>query len=377
MGVSEVLARYAVRRAHVLLVEVPGWWSLRVAVERQVLGRGWQLAESPADADVLVVCGEPGPELGELVDRVWEQLPGPRVRLGLPTVEALDGALDRVATELADTSKQREDARRRSAEPDPAADHGDMDHGDMDHGDMDHGDMDHGDMAPHGIPLAEGGPDRDGLEMDVLHLPLGPILRHWPAGLVLRCAVQGDVVVEASAALLDVAHPATPSPGAGARDDRPARLADHACALLSLAGWPDGAASARQVRDALLDGQPGEPTTPPLERLRRRVAGSRTLRWSLRGVGPLGAHTLAGHQLRDRLDGDVHDRLVRMLDHVVESADSAAPVDRAHDAAPDDTARIVAALPGLVTGMELAAVRLFVASLALDPTPTREQATRA
>ena len=375
---SEVLARYAVRRAHVLVVEVPGWWSLRVAVERQVLGRGWQLAESPADADVLVVCGEPGPELAELVDRVWDQLPGPRVRLGLPTVEALDGALDRVATELADTTSHRQDARQRSAAPDSAADSDDMDHGDMDHGDMDHGDME---MAPHGIPLAEGGPDRDGLEMDVLHLPLGPILRHWPAGLVLRCAVQGDVVVEASAAFLDAEHPATPPPGADTHDDRPARLADQACALLSLAGWPDGAASARKVRDALLDGRPGESTTPPLERLRRTVAGSRMLRWSLRGVGPLGAHTLAGHQLRDRLDGDVHDRLVRMLDHALESAlESAhgdAPVDHAHDAAPDDAATIVAALPGLVTGMELATVRLFVASLALDPTPTREQATRA
>src|SRR5665811_64884 len=96
VGVSEILARYAVQRAHVLVVEVPGCWSLRVALERQVLSRGWQLAESPADADVLVVCGQPGPELGELVDRVWDQLPGPRVRLGLPRIEALDGALDAI-----------------------------------------------------------------------------------------------------------------------------------------------------------------------------------------------------------------------------------------------------------------------------------------
>lgn len=213
--------------------------------------------------------------------------------------------------------------------------------------------------------------------MDVLHLPLGPILRHWPAGLVLRCTVQGDVVVEASAALLDAEHPATPSPGADARTDRSARLADHACAVLSLAAWPDGAASARLVRDALLDGHPSEVTTPPLERLRRKVARSRMLRWSLRGVGPLGAHALAGHQLRERLDGDVHDRLVRMLDHVVESAHDGATVDDHHVAAPDAAATIVAALPGLVTGMELAAVRLFVASLALDPTPTREPVARA
>src|SRR5699024_5964325 len=63
-----------------------------------------------------------------------------------------------------------------------------------------HGGMD---MAPGGIPLAQGGEDRDGLEMDVLHLALGPVLPFWPAGLVLRCSLQGDVVVDAEAAVID------------------------------------------------------------------------------------------------------------------------------------------------------------------------------
>ena len=49
-------------------------------------------------------------------------------------------------------------------------------------------------MSPDGIPLAEGAEDRDGLEMDVLHLPLGPVLAHWPAGVVLRVTLHGDVV---------------------------------------------------------------------------------------------------------------------------------------------------------------------------------------
>ena len=373
MGVSELLARYAVRRAHVLLVEVPGSWSLRVAVERQVLARGWQLAEAPADADVLVVCGLPGPELGELVERVWDQLPGPRVRLDLSRVEALDGgldgALDTVAAELADTASHREDARQRSAAPDSAAaaaDDADMDHADMDHGDMDHADMDHGDMdmAPHGIPLAEGGQDRDGLEMDVLHVPLGPILRHWPAGLVLRCAVQGDVVVEAQASVLPggqgATHDATVPVGA--------LLCDHVAALLSLAGWADGAASARTVRDALLDGRPDEATTPLLERLGHDVVRARLLRWSLRDVGKIDANTIADKHLPEHLAGDVHGRLVGMLDRALSG--------RQPEPAPDSAA-LVDALPDLVTGMELAAVRLFVASLALDTTPTREQAAHA
>lgn len=34
-----------------------------MVVERAVLGRGWRVARSPADADVLVVCGTPGPRL--------------------------------------------------------------------------------------------------------------------------------------------------------------------------------------------------------------------------------------------------------------------------------------------------------------------------
>ncbi len=63
----------------------------------------------------------------------------------------------------------------------------------MDHGDMDHGDME---MAPGGIALAEGDEDRDGLEMDVLVHPLGPLLDRWPGGLELRTRLHGDVVAQ-------------------------------------------------------------------------------------------------------------------------------------------------------------------------------------
>src|SRR5699024_7110981 len=85
--------------------------------------------------------------------------------------------------------------------------HGGMDHsGHGSHGGMDYsGHGGHGgmDMAPEGISLAQGGQDRDGLEMDVLHLPLGPVLPFWPAGLVLDCSLQGDVVVDAAASVVD------------------------------------------------------------------------------------------------------------------------------------------------------------------------------
>src|SRR5690625_1595772 len=111
-----------------------------------------------------------------------------------------------------------------------------------------HGDHSGMDMAPEGIPLAQGGPDRDGLEMDVLHLPLGPVLPFWPAGLVLHCSLQGDVVVDA---VTDVvagdnhwggAHGSQPGLSPAVRSDR-------VMALLALAGASDLAARAGRVRD--------------------------------------------------------------------------------------------------------------------------------
>ena len=99
-----------------------------------------------------------------------------------------------VAAELLDPERQIRDARKREGfATDHMSDDSDMS------GDMNM-DMD---MSPSGIPLAEGGDDRDGLEMDVLHLPLGPVLPHWPAGVVLRCTLQGDVVVAAEASEVD------------------------------------------------------------------------------------------------------------------------------------------------------------------------------
>ena len=88
MGLNEILARFAVRAATVLVVEVPGHGATRMELEEQLLHRGWRPAWTPADADVLAVCGTPGPELSELVDRLWEQLPGPRVRADITSPSA-------------------------------------------------------------------------------------------------------------------------------------------------------------------------------------------------------------------------------------------------------------------------------------------------
>ncbi len=324
MGLSDRLGARAIGRAHVLAVEVPGWWVARAEVERAAVARGWRLAMSPADADVLVVCGPLGEALAAAVDRVWQQVPGPRARVEVdsPDAAAATAALGRAA-----------DVLRTTGATDTAPDHegmdqGGMDHGDMDHGDMDHGDMDHGDMdmSPAGIPLAGGGDDRDGLEMDVLTVPLGPVLACWPGGLVLRCELHGDTVARAEVEQLPAAGPAPRDGGSTA-----ARRYDAASALLALAGWDDAAAAGRRLRDRVLAGEQPVDVDAAGERLHHRVARSRTLRWAL--------------------PGEVRDRLLAML----HASTRVEPVDGARHA-----------LPELVAGLDLATVRLVVASLALD-----------
>jgi hypothetical protein len=354
----------------VLVVEVPGHWTTRVNLERAIRERGWHRALSPADADVLLVCGVPGAELAAAVDRVWEQMPGPRVRFDVLDAADAEAALDRARDALLDASSLREDARTRTTEPD--MDHGDMDHGDMDHGDMDHGDMD---MSPGGIALAGGGEDRDGLEMDVLHLPLGPVLPAWPAGLVLRTTLQGDVIVAAEVEQLQAAPSNEPS--TQPTSPRPLTAAvrlDNAARLLALAGWQAAASQAERVRDAAMAGESTDRVRDDAVALLRRVARSRMLRWSLRRVRPVDDSDLADHAWPSWWAGDVHDRLLAGLDRAVSVlSDGESPEEWTRpdeEPAPD----LSAALPELVTGLDLATARLVVASLDLDPAGVPEAA---
>lgn len=370
MGLRTRVARRAVRSAHVLVVEVPGHWLTRVCVERAVRERGWHPALSPADADLLLVCGTPGAEIAPLVERVWEQMPGPRARSVVTAPSEAIAALDRAEETLLDPQIQRADAHGRPIEPD--LEHDDSDHEGMDHEGMDHGDMDHGDMdmAPGGIALAEGGEDRDGLEMDVLHMSLGPILAQWPAGLVLDCSLQGDVIVDAEATLL----PSGPANEQNFGEMAPATAAsvrlDNAGRLLALAGWADAAMRAQRLRDDLLREDDPRALGSDLELLRRRVARSRLLRWSLRRIRVIGVEELADREWPRWWAGDVHDRLLSTLDRA--AASLRAGRENAQDSADTDSTRVpvvgtLEALPQLVSGLDLATARLVVASLDLDP----------
>ena len=381
MGLSDAIARSASRHAHALVVEVPGSWRTRVAAERNVAARGWRLAISPADADVLVVCGEPGPGLAEAIEGIWHQMPGPRVRVHVHAGDEVGARLDEAHTGLLDTHRHRRDAQQRPTASELLAEqagsraeshggHGDTDHGSagghegMDHEGhegMDHGGhegMDHGDMemSPGGIPLAEGGEDRDGLEMDVLQVRLGPVLRDWPAGLVLHCSLQGDVIVEAQAELVD---------GRARQDDEvvgPARGIDNIASLLALAGWDDAAAEARRIRDTALESGEGAAGSE-LERLRRRVRRSWTLRWSLRGVRRLSDKEAHARRLPADAVGDTYDRLMGMLDRAVAGVAATAAGDTGTRT--NDAGRTLSTdhLAHLVMGLDLATARLVLASL--------------
>ena len=117
MGLSDAIARSASRHAHALVVEVPGSWRTRMAAERNVAARGWRLAISPADADVLVVCGEPGPGLAEAIEGIWHQMPGPRVRVYAHAGDEVGARLDEAHTGLLDTDLQELELRLNAYRP--------------------------------------------------------------------------------------------------------------------------------------------------------------------------------------------------------------------------------------------------------------------
>lgn len=378
----------AVRRGvHVLVVAVADGVRVRLAVERALRDLGWVAAWSPADADVLAVCGTPAAAEADAIERLWQQLPGPRSRVDLATADDVVAPLARCAAALDDDAlqavlaRQADDAAPDAGEDGAGTEHdgqGETDH-ESDHGDggemghegghdeMNHDGMDHGghggmDMSgPAGIPLAEGADDdRDGLEMDAWHVVLGPGLPGWPAGLVLRATLHGDVVT----ALETVAALASGSPGDPSGLDGPgdpdgpvphaALLADAAATVLDLAGWAAVASSARRARDGLLDGRETGPVADDLARLARRVRRSVLLRWSLQGPGR------RGDDPRPSAGRVVRLRLLALLDTAAALLrDPAYPV-------PPQPGDWTASLADLATGQEVGTLRLLVASLALD-----------
>ena len=441
MDLTARLRRFSFARPHLLVVAAPAAVETRLAVERYARERGWPAAESPADADVLAVVGSSDVGLASTVAVLESQIPTPWIRVDLldasSVVPKLDAAPDQLAAwspdptaaggsgsrpkdsgggehggpgehgrranhrELGEDGGFREDREQgehggHRERPTPHASEGregaahEMGGHEMGGHEMGGG-HEHHMGAVAGLPMADRAPDRDGLKLDVLHVPLGPVLPYWPPGLRLSLAVQGDVVQEAVVETVGVAVSGPsfwdqPVVRALAGDRvrvgdiarrRAASHLDSLMRLLGVAGWDGPAMRCAVLRDGVLDGEPAGPLTEMFRPLARRVAGSRSLRRMTEGLGDLNGRACdhAGVSGPAAVAaGDVWARLQQWVRSAAEDlarsdddswvADVEGPRGRLDLAEPPSLA-LLGVLPELLVGAELAGVRLIVASL--DP----------
>lgn len=158
--------------------------------------------------------------------------------------------------------------------------------------------------TPYGRPLAELGPDPDGLRLDVVPVSIGPFFPRFPTGLVLDIRFSGDLVLDVA-----IGEGALESPvGAPRPALRPflqalsepvpicqlelARAREHlrwlADALVAHGLPALGARSLRLAQRA----RPGD--VGAVRRLARLIGWTQVTRWSTRGVGKVPADDLAG-----------------------------------------------------------------------------------
>lgn len=370
-GLTDLALRAVAARPRVLLAAMPGGTAVQLAAERRLRLLDLPQAATPAQADLLLVAGPECPALEAAIERLWQDMPAPRARAHASVAADVEGELANGRRALAGSARQRSAL--------PGRGHGGL---------GGHRGME----MPGGLPMAEAGEDRDGLTLDRLHVPLGPLLADWPAGLTARLVVQGDVVQRAD--LHPVATGATAvfwaapwrraaageqvTTGDGVRRRAAAHL-DSLGRLLAVAGWPTEAVAARRLRDRLLRGEPEAAVAPGLRRLSRRVGRSRTLAWLTRGIGVVTAEEAREAGVSGpagRAGGDVMDRLRQWLADARDDTarlDERGPLDLSVEESPrgrwaggqPPSAALLGLLPRLLPGAELAAARLIVASL--DP----------
>lgn len=232
---------------------------------------------------------------------------------------------------------------------------------------------------PGGLMMAERAEDRDGLKLDVLHVPLGPFLPGWPAGLVIHTQLQGDIIQAAHAQILDhsLDDPALDDP---ALDDpavadnlggdaivtdsaRAVAALDALAALLVAAGWHHAGAEARALRDDLRADPTRVDAPVRLSRLARRVARSRVLR--ARGA-LLGS--IDSSEAGPDLCGDSLARWLRWLAIATRAVSASSP--GRPPTVPQHTATTRQRLwhaTRLIVGLDLSAARILIASLDIRP----------
>ncbi len=341
------LRGWALGRPRVAVLASPERTSTGWRVEAAAASRGWPRAGSPADADVLVVVGDHATDLARACGLWWHHMTAPRSRVDISGEadheSGIDELLDAALVRLRDRDTQRA-AATRTGEAAELLEQRRTPHGSADdqHGGHDVGGHDMGGHAGHdmgsvaGLSMASTGQDRDGLALDVLVHRWGPFLPGWPAGLVVRTTLSGDVVTSAVV---------EQGPSRPETFPRPVAVAHALVTVLDLAGWTEAAKVLSHVPLARLD---AIAPTGAEQRWLSRVRRSRTLRWALRDVAVVD-------------DQDAADRVAQWCEELLTGAKGGTGQVgwTVHPAAD--------LVPLVVVGTELARARIAVASLALSP----------
>jgi hypothetical protein len=298
VAVIDMVRRFAFATPHVLVVEGRGGTPGRLATEAWCRLRGWAVVAAPRDADLVALAGQAPPGLETALDRVRRTVPFPREFVRIDQPEQVAVGLSDAAERLRDWSRQRDGAARALEEEAVEFRHGDRGEG------LFRSNVAEG--PPAGLTMAYRSADRDGLSLDVLHVPLGPILHGWPAGLRLRTRLQGDIV---QAADTDVDAIIAADGGPGSYWDEPWRAAlagdevsvvvaerrraashlDSVARFLVVAGEEVAALRAARLRDQVLGGEDVGPIRAGVGRLRRRLDRLRLLDRLTAGVAPVPA----------------------------------------------------------------------------------------
>lgn len=399
----------------------------REAVQDLWLRPDLRLTDSPRAASVLLVAGDVPKDLWPPLACVHDALSHPRCtvfwRLGgsqaspppvLPDARIVEGD---VAAAIVAAQRELLTGRRMSYPPvlpdeDPAPWRGVGPYG--------QGGSAMTGGTPYGRPMAEVGPDRDGLRLDLLPLRVGPFFPRFPPGLVLDLKLAGDIVVEASAAPnpfanggLELAHPSPGlSPFARALTE-PVPIAELEMARArSHLRWLADALTAHElhalgVRVLRLAARLGTGEAESVRSLAGALPLTQVLRWSTKGVGRVTGEALAGLGLGPvaraaglaedvrtddpgyralgfepviQQEGDAAARWRQRIEETAQSLDLAArssglrtePAGRVEsprgrlEPGSGPTGRLLPLLPGLLQGLEWGDAVTTLVSLALD-----------
>lgn len=287
---------------------------MRAAVQDLCLWPDVQLVDTPRAAAILLVAGDIAEAHREALARTHDLLPHPRATVAWGTPDPLAGLVSAGTSIDLDDDPVQTLRRlfhelltgRRPSEPpllpdvDPVEWRGAGPYGQGGTG------MTGG--TPYGRPMAELGPDRDGLRLDVLPVSLGPFFPHLPAGFVVDLKVAGDVVTEVAPVAVAGRRP---SAAASARTSSSfiralfepvpiaelelARAREHLRWLAdALAGQGLLALGLRALRLAH-DVRPGEGDR--IRAFNGRLRHTGLFRWSLPRVGQIDPARLAGQGL--------------------------------------------------------------------------------